>query len=121
MHDGEQTQARCSGNHEVFRERPFPFPGDRFPDDLGAVIQLTVSNGVEPAREVIHTSDNSWMVGDCVNDPNEPGAVQVACMGHLVDLDASVDQVASLPLGHVAFREDAQSPWKVEPFAGFEE
>jgi hypothetical protein len=111
--EGEETHARCAGNHEVFRERPFPFPGDRFPDNLGTVVQLTVSDGVEPVREVIHTSDKSWLVGDRVNDPSEPQAVQVACTAHLADLDASVDQVASLPLGMVAFREDAQSPWKV--------
>jgi hypothetical protein len=119
VEDGRQAQTRCSGNHEVFRERPFPFQGGRFPDDLGAVVQLTVSDGIEPVREVIHTSDNSWLVGDGVNDPGAPGAARVACMGHLVDLDSSVDQVAGLPLGHVAFREDARSPWKVEPWAGF--
>ncbi|MEU4220954.1 hypothetical protein [Actinoplanes sp. NPDC026623] len=39
----------------------------------------------------------------------------------IIATDASVDQVANLPLGMVAFREDAQSPWKVEPFAGFKD
>jgi hypothetical protein len=33
-----------------------------------------VLDGSEPAREVIHADDNSWMVGDGVNDPKEPGA-----------------------------------------------
>ncbi|WP_433827860.1 hypothetical protein ACQP2E_00075 [Actinoplanes sp. CA-015351] len=121
MDQGEQTQARCTGDHEVFKERPFPFPGNRFPEDLGAVIQRTVSDGAEPAREIIHLDDNGWLVSDGVNDWNAPGAVQVACLTHLVDLDPSVEQMATLPLGHAAYRKDAASPWTVEPFAGLED
>ncbi len=34
---------------------PFPFEGDRFPHQLGAVVQNTVLRGEQPAREVIHT------------------------------------------------------------------
>ena len=37
----------------------------------------TVFQGEEPAREVVHDSNNGWAVGDGVKDPNEPGAVVV--------------------------------------------
>jgi hypothetical protein len=54
---------------EMFQRLPFPFDGDEFPAALGAVIQRTVLDGSEPAREVIHTPDGSWLVGDGISDP----------------------------------------------------
>ena len=59
---------------EMFRSLPFPYPEDEFPAELGAVVQLTVLRGEEPAREVVHAQDGSWLLGDRVNDPNVPGA-----------------------------------------------
>ncbi|ATO15559.1 hypothetical protein CO540_18355 [Micromonospora sp. WMMA2032] len=100
--------------HEVFRSLPFPFTDDRFPDQLGAVVQRTVLEGVEPAREVIHTDDNAWIVGDGVNDPNEPDAVVVTCIQHVAERDPAVAGLAGLPLGQVAYREDLGQPWSVE-------
>jgi hypothetical protein len=44
---------------EMFQRLPFPFDADEFPAALGAVIQRTVLEGSEPAREVIHTPDGS--------------------------------------------------------------
>ena len=51
---------------------------------------------------VVHTQDNSWLVGDGVNDPNLPGAVVVAGISHIADADASVAELTTLPLGHIA-------------------
>jgi hypothetical protein len=53
--------ASPSDRREVFRNLPFPFPNDQFPSDLGAVIQRTVFDGDEPAREVIHNAANHWL------------------------------------------------------------
>jgi hypothetical protein len=55
--------------NEIFRDLPFPFPDDVFPEQLGAVIQRTVLTGEEPGRLVIHTEGNGWLVGDGINDP----------------------------------------------------
>jgi hypothetical protein len=104
-----------SDQHEVFKSLPFPFSGDRFPSNLGAVVQRTVLDGAEPAREVIHTGDNSWIVGDGVNDPNAPGAVVVTCISHVVERNSSVAQLASLPIGHVAYRTNPDQTWLIEP------
>ena len=60
------------------------------------------SRVTESAREYVHTEDNSWLAGDSVNDPNLPGAVVVAGISHLADADASIAELATLPLGHVA-------------------
>jgi hypothetical protein len=99
----------------VFRDVPFPFPNDEFPAHLGAVIQRTVFEGKEPAREVIHDADNGWAVGDGVNDPNEPGAVVVGHMKHVVEQNSSVASLASMPPGHVATRAGPGQPWEISP------
>ncbi|TDW71096.1 hypothetical protein EV653_5168 [Kribbella pratensis] len=57
---------------EMIRHLPFPFDDQGFPNTLGAVVQKTVLSGEQPAREVIHAPDGSWLVGDGVNDPTHP-------------------------------------------------
>jgi hypothetical protein len=96
---------------EVFRSLPFPFAGDVFPPNLGAVIQRTVLDGQVPALEIVHTADNSWLVGDGVNDPNEPGACVVAGIWHVIDLDPTIADLASLPVGQVASRSAVDAVW----------
>jgi hypothetical protein len=84
-----------------------------FPSNLGAVVQRTVLSGEQPAREVIHADDGSWLVADGVNDPNEPGAVVVAHMLHVVERNSSVASLASLPPGQVATRADPGDAWAI--------
>lgn len=98
---------------EVSRAVDFPFPEGRFPDRLGAVVQRTVLDGHEPARVVIHDEDNDWLVGDGVNDPNLPGASVVACISHIAAADSSLAELASLPIGHIAERDDSNLSWTI--------
>ena len=104
---------------EVAMERhlEFPFHGDRFPASLGAVIQRSVLEGRLPARYVAHTDDNDWIVGDEVNDPNVDGACVAAHMRHVVDLDPSLEPLATLPPGFQARRSSAEDSWEIEPLA----
>lgn len=81
----------------MFQRLPFPFDGDEFPAALGAIIQRTVLDGSEPAREVIHTPDGSWLVGDGINDPNQPGA---SVATHL-PCDCA-EKLSSIPREHAA-------------------
>ena len=106
-----------SEDAEVFRQLPFPFDDDIFPATLGAVVQRTVLDGREPAREVTHAADGSWLVGDGVNDPNEPDAVVVTHISHVVERNSSVAGLATLPLGHVARRNQPGDEWVREPHA----
>ena len=69
MREPEHETQPVGGSREMLRNLPFPFLGDTFPASLGAVVQKTVLDGVEPAREVVHFSDGSWAVGDGRNDP----------------------------------------------------
>ncbi|MET7751147.1 hypothetical protein [Micromonospora sp. NPDC005367] len=64
----------------------------------------------EPAREVVHTEKNSWLVGDGVNDPNLSGTVVVAGISHVADADASIAELATLSLGRIAERADGSLP-----------
>ena len=57
----------------MFQHLPFPYEGGVFPKRLGAVVQLTVLDGEEPARLVVHDEASGWAVGDGINDPNETG------------------------------------------------
>jgi hypothetical protein len=100
-------------SREVFRHLAVPFPDGVFPLELGAVVQQTVLDGSMPALEVIHTNENSWLVGDGVNDPNEPGACVVACIWHVIEHNSSVASLASLPVGHVATRSGRGQPWDI--------
>ena len=95
---------------------PFPFPDDVFPERLGALVARTVLTGQLPALQVVHTPENAWLVLDCVNDPNAPDACASTHMASVVARDPSVAELATLPIGHVADRRDADSPWLVSPF-----
>ena len=97
----------------MFRYLPFPFEGGSFPPQLGVVVQRTVLDGVEPAREVTHADDGSWMVGDGVNDPNEPGACLATHMSHVTERDSSVALLAELAPGQVAKRGEIGDPWVI--------
>jgi hypothetical protein len=99
---------------EVFRGIPWPFPEDRFPAALGAVVQRTVLDGREPARAVVHDADGDWLVSDEVNDPNLPGAAVLVCLRHVVDADPTLAGLATMPPGTVARRADRNDPWKFE-------
>jgi hypothetical protein len=56
-------------------------------------------------------------VADGVGDPNEPGVSVVSHIRHVVDRDASVEELASLAPGTAAERPAAGAPWAVSPFS----
>lgn len=99
---------------EMFRRMPFPFADDVFPAQLGAIVQRTVLSGDEPAREVIHTVDGSWLIGDGVHDPNELGAVVATHIWHAIERNSSIADLADLQPGSVATRGGPGEPWVIE-------
>lgn len=113
--------AEAPDAREMFKELPWPFDGDEFPPHLGAVVMRTVLSGERPAREVIHTFDNEWLVADGVNDPNALGACVATHMSHVVQRNSSVAGLANLAPGNAAFREGERESWRVEPWAGWED
>ncbi|GEK20458.1 hypothetical protein CXY01_09780 [Cellulomonas xylanilytica] len=101
----------------MFRTLPFPFDGHRFPDALGAVVQRTVLDGTEPAREVVHFSDGSWAIGDGVSDPNLPGAAVATHIWHAIAQNSSIAGLAQMPPGSLARRPGPGEPWQVTALA----
>jgi len=83
---------------------PWPFPGDRFPADLGAVVQRTVLDGVRPALVVARFPDGAWAIGGGVDDPNVPGASIATHIWHAIRQNSAIEALASLPPGHEARR-----------------
>lgn len=108
-------------SREMFQHLPFPYGGDEFPADIGAVIQRTVLDGVEPAREVIHTPDGSWLVGDGLNDPNGPGVSVATHIWHAIERNSSLRSLASMPPGHIAKRNDPGSEWQILLLVGWQD
>lgn len=98
---------------EMFRRLPFPFPNGEFPAELGAVVQRSVLDGIEPAREVIHTDDGDWIVGDGVSDPNEPGAVVATHIWHAIERNSSIVGLAQLQPGQIATRKSPDDEWTI--------
>jgi hypothetical protein len=101
--------------HEIFRSLPWPFEQGEFPANLGAVVQWTVANGEFPALYVGHAQDNSWLVGDGVNDPNTAGACAAMCIWAAISHNASMRELADLPLGWAAERDAPGAPWRRAP------
>ncbi len=102
-----------SSSREMFQHVPFPFADGRFPHHLGAVVQTSVLDGHEPAREVIHSDDNSWLIGDGIHDPNLPGASIATHIRHVIDADPTLEEMAGLPIGHIATRVEVNLPWQI--------
>lgn len=78
------------------------------------MIQLTVLDGDEPAREAVHAKDGSWLVGDGINDPNVPGAVVASHMMHAVEWNSAIAELAVMPPAHIATRSDPGASWVIE-------
>jgi hypothetical protein len=103
--------------NEMFQARPWPFEGNRFPRDLGAVVMKTVLNEGRPVLQFVHSPDNSWLLADGVNDPNASGACIATHLRHVLEMDSSLEELASLPIGYQANRKALGEPWVIEPFS----
>jgi hypothetical protein len=64
---------------------------------------------------VVHTAEDTWVVLDGVNDPDEDGAVVIEAMAHLVEADPTLSVLARLDIGHRADRERVGKRWQVFP------
>lgn len=110
-----------SQNAEMHREMPWPFPGDRFPEGLGAVVMKSVFSGERPVLQVLHDPDNGWGFADGVDDPNTPDGAIAAHITHVTRLDPTLAEMAKLPPGTLADRLEVGGEWHIRSFAWEEE
>jgi hypothetical protein len=92
---------------------PWPFPGDVFPQDLGAVVMRTVLSGKAPALQVIHTEDGHWGIADGLGNPNRN--LEATHIWHVVGMDRTLAELATLPPGRQADRNSVGEPWVISP------
>jgi hypothetical protein len=100
----------------MLRQLPWPFPDDRFPEQLGAVVMRTVLSQDHPALHVAHGPDGSWMIADGIGDPNETGACIATHIWHVVTRDPTIEELAGMPPGSQANRRSITDSWTVSPF-----
>ncbi|WP_120520497.1 hypothetical protein [Arthrobacter celericrescens] len=101
---------------EMYREMPWPFPNNQFPDGLGAVVMRTVLSGERPALQVLHDPDNGWAIADGVDDPNVPGGCVATHISHVVKLDPTLAALAAMPPGTLADRLETGAEWQFSDF-----
>jgi hypothetical protein len=90
---------------ENFKDWKFPDP-----PHTGAYLSKAVQEGDEPITYVSHDADDgAWQfLGDTMSDS---GGVS-SCLHHPVDDDASLLELADLPLGWYAERKTPDDPWQ---------
>ena len=99
------------GMSQVVSTLPFPFEGDSFPAQLGAVVENRVASGEEPARVVLHDDDNEWVV--LASQSADPSDCCVHHVVHLVERDPSLAEAVPPPIGQMASRGSVDQPWVV--------
>jgi hypothetical protein len=114
MRCGRARMVVVDDAQEMFRTLPWPFEGDVFPSELGAVVQRTVLEGRLPALIVGHAAAGDWYVGDGINDPNVPGACVATHIAHAIAWNSTIQTLATLPPGSEARRRSPDDPWHTE-------
>lgn len=68
---------------------------------------------IEEKRPILFVShdedDHGWQFHDTLNA--KPEDARIVCLSHVLELDPSMKELASLEPGWVAWRESALSPW----------
>lgn len=104
-----QGSAHARG-HSVEPHPDWPFESGRFPSNLGVVAHHSLLTGDGSPRLVTHDRDGWWQALDGVSSA-EPGEAVVACMMCLIELHPELAELADLPPGWAAEREEPGTPW----------
>jgi hypothetical protein len=86
-----------------------------FPDppNLAVITTSTVVNGDDWIAFVSHDAeDGGWQFLNSESGPRNAADGRVVGLGEIVQLDASIMELADLPLGWHAWRDSSGSPWK---------
>lgn len=82
--------------------------------NTATIATVNVLNRQSPILLVTHDSDDgSWQFLGATTDDASEG--RVVAISSIVELDATVTELANLPLGWRAWRDSPQLPWKREP------
>jgi hypothetical protein len=94
-----------------FQIGDWPFEDSQY---VGAVTTVHVLEGRLPVLLVTHDEDDGgWQI--LCGTTNEPADGRMACLGCMVQQDPSLQALADLPVGWMAWRESATAPWQRKP------
>ena len=78
------------------------------PTHTMAFVRSAVAKNAEPVVDVYHDKeDGAWQF----HGKTMEGERSLICLRHVVDHDASLNEIADLPLGWRAWRESIDAPW----------
>lgn len=97
---------------------PQPFRDDQFPLDLGAFISPSVLDGAKTGLYAAHNEDDTWVVFDNEGDPNDVGALIVACIWGAIAHDGSLGDIAGWPPGVEGVRDRPGGEWRIRSLGG---
>lgn len=81
--------------------------------NLGVITTASVLAG-RPILMVSHDEDDGGWQFLC-RSTEDPADGRIVHLQHILSIDPSVGDVADLPLGWVAFRQEPSGPWVREP------
>jgi hypothetical protein len=90
---------------------PWPFAD---PPNLGVITTVKVLDENKPILLVAHDQDDGGWQFLC-GTSNDPGDGRVVGLDCIVAKDASLRELADLPLGWCAWRSSSSDPWQREP------
>jgi hypothetical protein len=80
------------------------------PPHTGVFTTKRVINGDEPVMRVFHDiEDGAWQFHGAGESESED--ITYACFHHIVDRDSTIQDLADLPTGWCAWRENVSTPW----------
>jgi hypothetical protein len=82
------------------------------PPHTGVYTTKRIMNGEEPILSVYHDVDGDWQFHGESESSVETAAL--VCFHHLTDRDRTLMELADLPLGWRAMREQSSDPWRRE-------
>jgi hypothetical protein len=82
--------------------------------DANAIATTFVVSGMEPVRLVVHRDDGSWdfLCGTTVEAP----FLLTVHASHMFDEFPELAELASLPCGYQAWRDERGDAWTTEPY-----
>ena len=99
-----------------FSAAGWPFQG---PSNTAAFTTVRVIREGYPILLVVHDHDGDWQF--LCGTTSDAADGRIICLGCAFDQDRSIGDLADLPLGWEAWRENVDAPWQRTPFEAEED
>lgn len=89
------------------------------PSHLGVIVCSHVLHSARPVLLVVHDS-GGWNMACGGHDHGGAEDFHVVGVGHITEMDSTINECASLPSGFIAERDTRASPWQRHPLPSHE-